>query len=405
MNLLRNWYFVQTAAANPEARGVRFDDAVMGKLIRFVSAHEVGHTLGLPHNMKASAAYPVDSLRTEFVCRMGISPSIMDYARFNYVAQPSDNTCFMPVIGPYDDYSIRWGYRPIVGTTSAEAELPTLRDWILEAADNPLYRFGDGSSTDPTSLSEAIGDDAMRASDLGVENLKRIVANLREWAEEPGEDYSQIRELYGQVLGQWSRYTGHVVTNIGGVYWTRRRQDQPGPPYLPVPEVTQRRAMDYLSRQVFQTPDWMLDADLLFRIQDQGTPDRIQQLQTTALMRLLDVPRMKRLIEQEAFRGESAYALVEMLDELRQAVWAELRNGEPIGTYRRNLQRAYLDRVGSLMEDDDAKNTDVVPFLRGQMETLRGEIRTGMVRRGPRATRLHLQDCLNRIERILDPNG
>jgi hypothetical protein len=163
--------------------------------------------------------------------------------------------------------------------------------------------------------------------------------------------------------------------------------------------------MDYLSRQGFQTPDWMLDAELLFRIQDQGTPDRIQQLQPTALTRLLDVPRMKRLIEQEAFRGESAYPLGEMLDELRQAIWTELRNGEPIGTYRRNLQRAYFDRVGSLMEDYGAKNTDVVPFPRGQLETLRGEIRTGMVRRGPRATRLHLQDSLDRIETILNPNG
>jgi hypothetical protein len=184
------------------------------------------------------------------------------------VAQPGDETCFMPKIGPYDLYSIGWGYRPIIDADSPEAELTTLREWIMDAADNPIYRFGDGSSTDPTSQTEAVGDDAMRASDLGIENLKAIVSNLREWAQEPGGDYSQIQERYGQVLGQWNRYTGHVATNIGGVYWTRRRQDQAGPPYLPVPEATQRRAMDFLDRQVFQTPEWMLDADILFRIQD-----------------------------------------------------------------------------------------------------------------------------------------
>jgi hypothetical protein len=214
------------------------------------------------------------------------------------VAQPGDDTCFHPRIGPYDIYNIKWGYRPILDADTPEEELPTLRGWILEKGDDPTYRFGDGSSTDPTSLSEALGDDAMRASDLGVENLKRTLVNLREWAGEPGEDYSQIAELYGAILGQWNRYVGHVVTNIGGVVWTRRSQSQDGPPYIPVPQAIQRRAMDYLNRQVFQTPEWMLDRDLLYRIQDSGTPDRIQQLQAGALNRVLDVDRMKRLIER-----------------------------------------------------------------------------------------------------------
>ena len=202
MNLVRNWYFVQTAAANPQARAVEFDDEVMGELIRFVSSHEVGHTLGLPHNMKSSAMWPVDSLRTDFVCRNGTATTIMDYARFNYVAQPGDDTCFNPKIGPYDLYNIDWGYRPILNVSSPEEELPTLREWILAKADDPTYRFGDPSRTDPTSLSEALGDDAMRASDLGVENLKITVANLRDWAGEPGGDYAQIQELYNAILGQ-----------------------------------------------------------------------------------------------------------------------------------------------------------------------------------------------------------
>jgi hypothetical protein len=355
--------------------------------------------------MKASAMVPVDSLRTDYVCRNGTATTIMDYARFNYVAQPGDETCYTPRIGPYDIYNIEWGYRPIIDAGSAEEELPTLREWIMAKADDPTYRFGGGSSTDPTDLSEALGDDAMRASDLGVENLKRIMTNLRSWAGEPGEDYSQIQELYGAVLGQWNRYVGHVVTNVGGVVWTRMDQDQEGRPFVPVPEADQRRAMDYLARQVFQTPSWMLDEDILFRFQNSGAPDRIQQLQAGALNRLLDVNRMKRLIEGEAFNGATAYSLGEMLDDLHAAVWTEVRNGSAIDTYRRNLQRAYLSRMSSLMTDEAAQPTDIVPFLRGDLVSLREEIERGATRSGDRATRLHLQDCLVRINEILDPTG
>jgi len=406
MNLVRNWYFVQTAAANPVARGVEFDDEVMGELIRFVSSHEVGHTLGLPHNMKASAMVPVDSLRTDYVCRNGTATTIMDYARFNYVAQPGDNTCFHPKIGPYDLYNIEWGYRPILDAETPEEEVPVLREWIMAKGDDPTYRFGDPSSTDPTSLSEALGDDAVRASDLGVENLKRTVEHLREWAGEPGEDYTQIAELYDAVLGQWNRYVGHVATNIGGVVWTRRSQSQNGPPYIPVPQAIQREAMGYLDRQVFQTPEWMLDRELLYRIQDSGTPDRIRQLQAGALNRVLDVDRMKRLIEDEAFRGEVAYGLVEMLDDLRASIWSELENAQAIDPYRRNLQRAYLERADSLMVDEEALATDIVPFLRGQLQTIRRQSQTRLALGGtPRATRLHLEDVVERIDGILDPGG
>jgi hypothetical protein len=401
MNLLRNWFFVQTAAVNPDARGVEFAPEVMGELVRFVSAHEVGHTIGLQHNMQASAAYPVDSLRTRFVCTMGVAPSIMDYARFNYVAQPGDDTCLMPLVGPYDKFAIEWGYRPLPGT--AESERGALNAMVAEMQVDPVYRFSSPTGADPTALTEAIGDDAMRASDLGVENLQRIVGSLRDWTYQPGEDYAQLDELYNQIVGQWNRYAGHVLVNVGGVVQTRKVQDQEGVVFERVPEDTQRRAVDYLNRQVFETPDWLIAPDILGRIQDQGIVDLVRARQVFALNGLLNVARMKRLVEQEAFHGDAAYTLGEMLDELRAGVWSEARSNAATDAYRRNLQRAYLDRMAELLADDEARQTDVAPLVRGQLVSLRSELQQASGRTSHRTTRLHYQDALARIGDILDP--
>ncbi|MDE2974535.1 MAG: zinc-dependent metalloprotease [Gemmatimonadota bacterium] len=402
MNLLRNWFFVQTAAANEDARGVKFDDEIMGELVRFVSAHEVGHTIGLQHNMQASAAYPVERLRTRFVCEMGVAPSIMDYARFNYVAQPGDDTCYYPVVGPYDRFAVEWGYRHYPGK-DRDSELDELRELVDRMQDDPVYRFSSPTGADPTALTEAIGDDAMLASDYGVENLKRTVNRLTEWTYEEGEDYSQLQELYDNVVRQWRRYTDHVVANIGGVVRTRKRQGQKGVPYEMVERERQVRAMDYLNRQVFATPHWMANADVLDRFQGSGAVDLIASAQSSGLNQVLSVARMKRLVEQEAFGGEDAYSLGEMLDDLRAGVWSEARSGSATDAYRRNLQRAYLDRMKTLMWDDDAMRSDVATFARGQLMTLKGELEAAAEGAPHQPTQWHFADAIARIEMMLDP--
>lgn len=421
MNLLRNWYFVQTAAANPDARRAKMSDETMGELVRFVSAHEVGHTLGLQHAMKSSAAYPADSLRTSFSCRMGTSPSIMDYARFNYIAQPEDSeACFWPKIGPYDKWAIEWAYRPIPGADSPDAELPTLHEWVA-AHDEPLYWYGSTRQYDPTSLSEALSDDPVKASQYGIENLKRTVANLTDWAGEDGQDYSDIEELYGQVIGQWNRYMGHVAALVGGVTRTSRTQGQDGDMYQPVSRARQAEAMVFFRDQAFTTPAWMLEEVILSNIEHAGSVERLRQRQVGVVNNLLNPSRMARLIEDEARRGGDAYGLGDMMTDLRSGVWTELTGGGSIDPYRRNLQRGYIERMGWLMTEEpaplsgpfaaflrdqitqvDVSQSDIRPFVRGELTALRRQIVTALQRRVDTATRYHLQDALVRIDDILE---
>jgi len=280
MSLLRGWYFVQTAAINPDAQKTQFKEEIMGRLIRFVSSHEVGHTLGLPHNMGSSVAYPVDSLRSaSFTQKYGTAPSIMDYARFNYVAQPGDEgVALMPNIGIYDKYAIKWGYKPILDKTAKE-EKPILNDWILEHAGDPMYRFGHqqvGDIHDPSSQTEDLGDDAIKASLYGIENLKRIVPNLMQWTTEDGENYDDLETMYGHVAAQFSRYMGHVSNNIGGVYEYHKTADQEGAVYTYVSKEHQKDAMEFMQEQLFAPPEWLIDQNILNKIQYSGSIERIR---------------------------------------------------------------------------------------------------------------------------------
>ncbi|WP_035899332.1 zinc-dependent metalloprotease [Leeuwenhoekiella sp. MAR_2009_132] len=415
MTLLRNWYFVQTAAINPDARGVAFKDEIMGRLIRFVSSHEVGHTLGLPHNMGSSVAYPVDSLRSKsFTEKYGTAPSIMDYARFNYIAQPGDEgVSMMPNIGIYDKYAINWGYRPILDKKE-KAEKPILDQWILEHAGDPMYRFGSQQRevVDPSSQTEDLGDDAVKASNYGIANLKRIIPNLIEWTAEDGKTYEDLGTLYGQVLAQYNRYMGHVSNNIGGVYEYYKTYDQDGVVYMPVPKERQKESLQFLQDQLFTTPEWMIDTEILNRIEHDGNIERIRATQVRTLDNVLDFGRMGRMIENEALNGKDAYTLTQMMTDLRTGIFSELTNGKKIDTYRRNLQRAYVERLEYLLTKDQSgrnatdvkvSQSDIRAVSRAELNTLKRLVTTAATRSGDTLSRYHLQDLKERIDLILDP--
>ena len=420
MTLLRNWFFVQTAAINPEAQGVAFKDEIMGRLIRFVSAHEVGHTLGLPHNMGSSVAYPVDSLRSaSFTQKYGTAPSIMDYARFNYVAQPEDKgVALMPNIGPYDKHAINWGYRPILDQ-SAEDEKTTLNQWILDKADDPMYRFGRQQRPviDPSSQTEDLGDDAVKASNYGIANLKRIVPKLIDWTYEEGKNYDDLSTLYDQVFGQFNRYMGHVRSNIGGVYQYNKTYEQEGAVFTHVSKNRQSNSMQFMHQQLFTTPYWMLDKNILSKTKAVGSVERIRSMQVRSLNSILAFDRLARVIENETLNGNNAYGLTTMMEDLRKGLWKEVKQGKTPDTYRRNLQRAHIERLGYLLKEEqklsdnqrryggvtqiDVSQSDIRAAARAELNSL-----YQLVNRKRKTAngmgKAHLEDAKSSIAKLLD---
>ncbi len=418
MRLLRNWYFIQAAPNDERARKMVYDDELMGELIRFVSSHEVGHTLGLRHNFGSSSAYPVEKLRDKnWVKENGHAASIMDYARFNYVAQPGDGISgadLYPRINHYDKWAIEWGYKAIPGTDE-DSEKSTLNKWVISKMQDKKYWFGtETNPDDPRSQNEDLGDNAMKASGYGIKNLQRIVPNLMAWTRTENEGYATLSELYGEVLGQYTRYMGHVAKNVGGIYETPKTVEQNGAIYENVPKATQKEAVAFLQAQLFTTPTWLINKDILARVKADA-PGLILARQEAVLGRLLSAATINKLLNAEAMESDT-YKASEFLGDLKKGIFSELP-GKQIDIYRRNLQKAYVNSLAGLLSKPDMSGvpaqfasmvpnptrTDVSSLARAQLTALRSEVRSAAAAAPDAMSRYHLQDLAERIATALDP--
>jgi hypothetical protein len=424
MELIRNWYLIQAATSDPRARQMVFPDELMGELIRFVSSHEVGHTLGLRHNFGSSSSVPVELLRNKtWVEANGHTPSIMDYARFNYVAQPEDNISpkgLFPRIGDYDKWAIDWGYRLFTEFKSPEAEKSHLNEWTIKKLKEHRLWWGDGETNqdDPRSQTEDLSDDAVKASGYGIKNLQRIVPQLVKWSKEDNEDYENLGAIYKQISTQFNRYMGHVSRNISGIYKTPKVVEDPGPVYQYEPKIKQVESVAFLNKQLFNTPNWLIDQDI-FAKTGINPLTIIGNIQDGTLSRLMSANTLSKLIDAETAVGADAYKITDLLSDLKKGIWLELNSQQPISVYRRNLQKSYVAILNNLLNPPAANasrgvvtfgqpmvntdNSDIKSVVRAHLISLKRDVNAAAASNADPMSKYHLQDVSNRITKILDP--
>jgi hypothetical protein len=411
MNLARNWYFVQVGALDKRAAKLPLPDDLMGELVRYVIAHEVGHTLGFQHNMKASATYSIDKIRDpQWLRTMGHTPTLMDYSRFNYVVQPEDNVPvadLIPKIGPYDKWATMWGYKPIPGARTPDDEKKTLDEWAREQDAKPYLRFStaDARGSDPGENTEAVGDaDAIAATTLGIKNLKRVSDMLLTATAQPGEPYDDLQELYARMLGQWATELNHVTAIVGGFNSQQKHNGQDGVRFVIVPKERQAAAVRFLNENAFATPSWALKPDILRRIEPSGAMARMNAAQERILNSLFSNTRFDRLVEQEAIDGVAAYRPSDFMSDVRRGIWSEIEMGPvKIDVYRRNLQNSYIDLLSNKLNMRPGVTDDYRALIKAELRDLNNAIAAAMPRATDRATRAHLADARDQIAKALDP--
>jgi len=409
---------------------MKFDDSLMGTLVRFVSSHEVGHTLGLRHNMGSSSKTPVEKLRDKaWVEANGHTASIMDYARFNYVAQPEDNVGpagLYPRIGDYDKWAIQWGYRPILTTKNDEEDKKVLNKWIIDnLANNPRLWFGGESlNFDPRAQTEDLSDNSVKASEYGIKNLKRILIELPQWTKEEADRYDNLEDMYIKLIGQFGRYMNHVAKNIGGIYETFKSIEQPGDVYQPTPKSIQKEAVVFLNTQLFETPTWLLNRDILNKFSNPAGTENINSTQANVLSSVLSSSRLFRMATASARYGvANTYGPDELIEDIRKSLWSELKTKKPIDVYRRNLQKTHVEALINLINPQqvylppnlprsfavlfggDIKNTDIPSIARANLVILKAEITAALPLTTDKLSKYHLQDVLERIKQALEPKN
>lgn len=425
MELQKSWYFIQVGPLDERARSLPLPDSLMGRLVEYVVTHEIGHSIGFPHNMKASAMYPADSVRSRsFLERMnGHVATLMDYSRFNYVAQPEDDIppeLLIPKVGPYDHFAVKWGYAPIPGADTPDEEKPVLDEWAREQDRFPWLRFSTPDAEgDPENLTEAVGDaDAVQSTRYGMMNLERVMDMVLPVAEESGESYEELETLYGQAVSQWGRYMGHVAAIVGGAY-TQEKYGT-GPRFEPLEKERQREAVRYLAETAFHVPEMFLNAEILRRIENEGVLDRFRTQESRIINSLLGQDRMERLVEFEALADTpgDVYTITDLMSDMRAGLWEELDDRSVrVNPFRRNLQRAFLEVVDSRLHPSEEElerrfrpaaepwTSDVRGVLRAELEDVDELAEGALGRAADSITRIHLRDLRREIARILEDGG
>jgi hypothetical protein len=417
-NLATMWYFTQVSPLDPRAHKLPLPDDLMGELIRFIVAHEVGHTLGLLHNMKASSLYTIEQVRDPaWVRENGHTPTLMDYSRFNYVAQPEDKIAvadLVPKIGPYDKWAIMWGYRPVPVAKTPDDERATVDSWAREQDTKPYLRFSTAGESeaapypmDPGQVREAVGDaDPVRATALGLRNLARVADLLvPATTAQPYDSYDLLTETYGRVVTQWRTELGHVVNVVGGVDSRERYISQSGPRFTPIPRLRQAAAVQFLLANAFRTPAFLIKPDVLRRMEPAGAVNRIRAAQTSLMAALLQSARLERLIEQSAI-DRSTYTPLQFLTDLRTGLWNDLaKPAAPIDVFRRNVQRVHLDAIEARLNGAEEPSDEVRALLKGELRAVDQQIARALPAVTDVATRRHLQDARDVIAAALDPRA